>query len=438
MLLDPITDRSINNQINNNIHLTITNFHKRHNQHQDTILMNPDLQKLQPYPFEKLRQLKGDILPQVDKYHIALSIGEPKHTPPAIVTENLYKYASDIGNYPLTLGLKKYRESIARWLVKRFSLANNSIDVEKNIIPVNGTREALFAFAQAVIDRTRQALVLMPNPFYQIYEGAALLAGAEPWFLNTTEATGFKPDFDSVPEDVWKRCQLVYLCSPGNPTGSVLDKSEITNLIELADKYDFIIASDECYSEIYFDEKHPPQGLLGVAHQIGRDDFKRCVVFHSLSKRSNVPGLRSGFVAGDAEILQKFLLYRTYHGCAVPNMVQNTSIALWNDELHVKDNRELYRKKFEAAIKILSPVMNVTMPEASFYLWPETPINDEEFARELFRQQNVTVLPGSYLSRDAHGTNPGRNRVRIALVATEQECIEAAKRIREFVQTIQK
>lgn len=397
--------------------------------------MNPDLNRLQPYPFEKLRQLKGDILPKVDKYHIALSIGEPKHEPPAFVAEHMQKHVHDIGSYPLTLGLKKFRETIAHWLVQRFSLANVSINPDRHIIPVNGTREALFAFAQAIVDRSQQPLVMMPNPFYQIYEGAALLAGAEPYFLNTIEATQFKPDFESVPDAVWKRCQLVYLCSPGNPTGAVLNRDEIIKLIELADKHDFVIASDECYSEIYFD-KHSPLGLLDVAHQIGRDDFKRCVVFHSLSKRSNVPGLRSGFVAGDADILAKFLLYRTYHGCAVSNLVQQTSIALWNDEHHVKDNRELYRKKFDAVLKILSPAMNITMPDASFYLWPETPINDEEFARELFHQQNVTVLPGSYLSREAHGINPGSQRVRIALVATEQECIEAAKRIREFVQTL--
>lgn len=398
--------------------------------------MNPDLAKLQPYPFEKLKQLKHGIVPPVDKQHIALSIGEPKHEPAAFITETMMHHLHDIGNYPLSKGLPELRQAIASWLVQRFQLGEGVIDPERHIIPVNGTREALFAFAQAVVNRSQPALVLMPNPFYQIYEGAALLAGAEPYFLNTTAATNDLPDFDAVPESVWQRCQLLYLCSPGNPTGAVMDIAALQRVIELADRHDFIIAADECYSELYFDENQPPAGLLQAARHMGRDDFKRCVVFHSLSKRSNVPGLRSGFVAGDADIMARFLLYRTYHGCAVPNMVQRTSLAIWQDEAHVKHNRNLYRQKFDAVLDILGPLLKVSKPDAGFYLWPETPIDDESFARGLFAQQNVTVLPGSYLSRDAHGSNPGHNHVRIALVAMEQECITAAQRIRAFVESL--
>ena len=398
--------------------------------------MNPDLAKLQPYPFEKLKQLKHGIVPPVDKQHIALSIGEPKHEPAAFITETMMHHLHDIGNYPLSKGLPELRQAIASWLVQRFQLGEGVIDPERHIIPVNGTREALFAFAQAVVDRSQPALVLMPNPFYQIYEGAALLAGAEPYFLNTTAATNNLPDFDAVPESVWQRCQLLYLCSPGNPTGAVMDIAALQRVIELADRHDFIIAADECYSELYFDENQPPAGLLQAARHMGRNDFKRCVVFHSLSKRSNVPGLRSGFVAGDADIMARFLLYRTYHGCAVPNMVQRTSLAIWQDEAHVKHNRNLYRQKFDAVLDILGPLLKVSKPDAGFYLWPETPIDDESFARDLFAQQNVTVLPGSYLSRDAHGNNPGHNHVRIALVAMEQECITAAQRIRAFVESL--
>jgi N-succinyldiaminopimelate aminotransferase len=308
------------------------------------------------------------------------------------------------------------------------------------VLPVNGTREGLFAFSQAIIDRTKNALVVSPNPFYQIYEGAAFLAGAEPWFINTTADTDFLPDFDSVPADVWARCQLVYLCSPGNPTGAVVTEKALGKLIKLADEHDFIIASDECYSEIYFDENNPPIGLLEVAENMGHSDFKRCVVFHSLSKRSNLPGLRSGFVAGDAEILDKFLLYRTYHGSAMPPPTQAASIKAWGDEKHVKENRAQYREKFDAVMKILSPVLNIELPQAAFYLWPEIPrvngMDDEKFTQGLFAQQNVTVVPGSYLSRDAHGINPGNNRIRMALVAPTEECIDAAQRIRSYVESL--
>lgn len=397
--------------------------------------MNPDLNKLKPYPFEKLMQLKSGIQP-ADLEHIALSIGEPKHAVPDFVTQEISKHLEGIGRYPLSKGTAELCESIASWLSRRFTLDTAKLHPDKNIIPVNGTREALFAFAQACIDRQQNPIVIMPNPFYQIYEGAALLAGAEPYYLNTVAETNFIPDFDTVPDSVWARCQLVYICTPGNPTGAVMDTTALQQLIQLADKHDFIIASDECYSEIYFDENKPPPGLLQAAQAMGRDDYKRCVVFHSLSKRSNVPGLRSGFVAGDADIIKKFLLYRTYHGCAVPLLVQSVSIPLWNDETHVQHNRQLYRQKFDDVIKVLQTDLQVQYPQAGFYLWPLTPIDDETFSRELYRQQNITVLPGSYLSRDSQGFNPGRNRIRIALVATIEECLEAANRIQTFIKQL--
>ncbi len=397
--------------------------------------MNPELDTLQPYPFEKLNRLKAGITP-VAKEHIALSIGEPKHKPPGFVAEELITHLHGLANYPLTKGRSELREAITGWLSRRFNLPAGSLDPAQQVLPVNGTREALFAFAQAVVDRTRAPLVLLPNPFYQIYEGAALLAGAEPWFMNTTEQSGFLPDLDAVPEEIWQRCQLFYLCSPGNPTGAVAPPALLKRLIALADKHDFIIASDECYSELYFDEDQPPPGLLQAAAEMGRDDYRRCVVFHSLSKRSNLPGLRSGFVAGDAEVIQRFLLYRTYHGCAMPPATQAASIAAWNDEQHVTQNRAIYRQKFEAVVDILQPVLPVERPEAGFYLWPKTPISDTEFARDLFARQHVTVLPGSYLSREAHGANPGANRIRLALVAELDECIDAAQRIRTFINNL--
>jgi len=401
--------------------------------------MNPDLNRLQPYPFEKLRVLKEGIVPPAYKSAIALSIGEPQHAAPGFVLEEIITHLHGLENYPLTRGTLSLRTACANWVSQRFHVSPNHLDPDRHVLPVNGTREALFAFAQAIIDRTRDALVVMPNPFYQIYEGAAFLAGAEPWFMNTTEANNFIPDFDSVPADVWQRCQLVYLCSPGNPTGAVVSKDVLQRLILLADEYDFVIASDECYSEIYFDENNPPTGLLEVAEEMGRDDFKRCIVFHSLSKRSNLPGLRSGFVAGDADILEKFLLYRTYHGCAMSPPVQAASIKAWEDEGHVRENRRYYGEKFDVVLEILSPVMNIQKPQAGFYLWPEIPaknnMDDMGFARELFAQQNVTVVPGSYLSREAHGINPGRNRVRMALVASIEECIDAAQRIRSYIES---
>jgi len=407
--------------------------------------MNPDLNRLHPYPFEKLRLLKDGIVPPADKSPIALSIGEPKHAAPDFVLAKMTEQLRGLENYPLTKGTLALREAIACWLAQRFNIATHLLDPEQHILPVNGTREALFAFAQTVVDRNaglnNDALVIMPNPFYQIYEGAAFLAGAQPWFLNTLEGTSFIPDFNSVPAEVWQRCQLIYLCSPGNPTGAVIGEATLRQLIELADEHDFIIASDECYSEIYFDETAPPVGLLEIAAKMGRDDFKRCVVFHSLSKRSNLPGLRSGFVAGDAEVLARFLLYRTYHGSAMPMPVQAASISAWNDEQHVAANRVRYREKFDAVLKILSPVLDVQHPDAAFYLWAKTPVDDETFARDLFAQQNVTVVPGRYLSRettasDGQKINPGENRVRMALVAPLAECIDAAQRIRSYIETL--
>jgi len=398
--------------------------------------MNPDLNKLQPYPFEKLARLKAEVTAPAGLAHIALSIGEPKHCSPQFAAEELLTHLHGLSSYPTTKGLPELRQSIADWLCRRFQLPADSIDIEQHIIPVNGTREALFAFAQAVVDRSNQPLVLTPNPFYQIYEGAAYLAGAEPYYLNCSADNHYLPNFDAITADVWQRCQLIYLCSPGNPTGAVLGRDTLKKLIALADQHDFIIASDECYSEIYFDENNPPVGLLQVAAEMGRLDYKRCVVFHSLSKRSNLPGMRSGFVAGDAEVLKKFLLYRTYHGCAMPPYHQMASIKAWGDELHVLNNRDLYREKFKAVLEILNDVMDLQQPDAGFYLWAKTPIDDAEFAQRLFAEQNVTVLPGSYLSRQAHGSNPGSNHVRMALVAPLDECIDAANRIKTLINSL--
>jgi N-succinyldiaminopimelate aminotransferase len=398
--------------------------------------MNPNLDQLHPYPFEKLKQLKQGITPPIDKAHIALSIGEPKHETPTLIHEALIKNIDGIAKYPTTKGLPELRQAIANWISHRFKIVTQDVDCETQVIPVSGTREALFSFTQAVVDSSQNPVVIMPNPFYQIYEGAAILAGAEPYYLNTTEATEYLPDFDSVPDEIWQRCQLIFICSPGNPTGMVISKENHQKLMALAEKHDFIIASDECYTEIYDDENNPPQGLLQTAYEIGNKTFERCVIFHSLSKRSNAPGLRSGFVAGDAKILQKYFQYRTYQGCALPIQTQYASVAAWNDEAHVKENRVLYREKFTAFVDILSDVCSIKKPPASFYLWLKTTIDDAEFAQQLFKQQNISVLPGSYLSRHANDKNPGKNHVRIALVASVDECIEAANRIKYFINTI--
>ena len=398
--------------------------------------MNDDLTRLQPYPFEKLRALLAGATPPADKRAIALSIGEPKHRSPAFVAQALTDNLDQLSVYPTTLGISALREAIAAWCERRFGLTQGALDPARQVLPVNGTREALFSFTQAVVRRQADALVLSPNPFYQIYEGAALLAGATPHYLPCLAENGFNPDFDAVPTDVWQRTQILFLCSPGNPTGALIPLETLKKLIALADEHDFVIAADECYSELYFDESTPPPGLLTACAALGRDDYKRCVVFHSLSKRSNLPGLRSGFVAGDAEILKAFLLYRTYHGCAMPVQTQLASVAAWNDEEHVQANRELYRQKFDAVLEILAPAMNVQRPDGGFYLWPETPIDDQRFTRELFASEHVTVVPGSYLSREVNGLNPGANRLRLALVAPLEDCIEAAQRIRRFVTSL--
>lgn len=395
--------------------------------------MNPDLSRLQPYPFERLAELNAGATVPEGLAPISLSIGEPKHATPGFITEEVITHLHSLSNYPTTRGIPALRSTIAAWLTRRFTLPGDNLDPERQVLPVNGTREALFAFAQCVVDRTTNPVVLMPNPFYQIYEGAALLAGAEPVFMNTTAATGYLPDLDSIPAAVWSRCQLVYVCTPANPTGAVMDITSLQKLIQLADRHDFIIASDECYSEIYLDESAAPPGLLQAAAAMGRDDFSRCMVFHSLSKRSNAPGLRSGFVAGDASLIEAFLRYRTYHGCAMPPATQAASIRAWEDEVHVAANRKLYREKFSAVLEILAPVLDVPQPPAGFYLWPVTPIDDCEFTRGLLEQQNVRVLPGSYLSRSSNGINPGNRHVRMALVAPLEDCIEAAERIKSYL-----
>ena len=395
--------------------------------------MNPDLSRLQPYPFERLAQLNAGVVPPVDRQPIMLSIGEPKHTTPHFIAETVISHLHGLSQYPLTRGQPALREAIGAWLGRRFELPAGSIDPERQVLPVNGTREALFAIAQAVVDRSRDPVVLMPNPFYQIYEGAALLAGAEPVFMNTMADTGYLPDFSRVPASVWQRVQLVYTCSPGNPTGAVMGLSALQELIDLADRHDFVIASDECYSELYFDEAAPPPGLLQAAAAMGRTDYRRCLVFHSLSKRSNAPGLRSGFVAGDRDLIAAFLRYRTYHGCAMPPATQAASTLAWQDEAHVIANRALYREKFSAVVDILGPLLDVRIPAAGFYLWPVTPVDDCRFTRGLLEQQNVTVLPGSFLSRTHAGVNPGADHVRMALVAPLEDCVEAAERIGAYL-----
>ena len=398
--------------------------------------MNPLLQKLQPYPFEKLLALKAGCTPPTGLDHIALSIGEPRHPSPEVALAPLRDSLDQYNRYPLTKGRLELRQAIVGWLQRRFGLGTDSLDADKHVIPVNGTREALFAIAQCIVDNTTDALVMMPNPFYQIYEGAALLAGAEPCFYSTLKDNNYLPDFDAIDEETWQRCQLLYICTPGNPSGAVMSEQLLIKLIEKSLKYDFVIASDECYSEIYFDEATPPAGLLQAAANSGNTDYTNCVVFHSLSKRSNLPGMRSGFVAGDENIIKSFLLYRTYHGCAMPPAHQLASIAAWNDEQHVITNRRLYREKFTAVLNILEPVSNAHKPDAGFYIWLYTQGPDTDFARQLYNQQNVTVLPGSYLSREVNGENPGSDHVRIALVAPLDECIDAANRIKQFIETL--
>jgi N-succinyldiaminopimelate aminotransferase len=401
--------------------------------------LNSRLTSLQPYPFEKLRTLLAGTVPPA-LAPIRLSIGEPQHATPPLIRSALVEHLDGLSSYPTTAGLDALRESIAAWFCRRYALPH--LDAKSQVLPVNGTREALFAFAQSVVDPSRPApLVVSPNPFYQIYEGAALLAGAEPRFLNQTTERGFELDLDSLTDDEWRRTQLLYVCSPGNPTGRVLTLDEWRALFERADRHGFVIASDECYSEIYPDEQSPPLGGLEAAWRLGRTDFRGLMVFTSLSKRSNAPGLRSGAVAGDAALLRQFLLYRTYHGCAMSLAVQHASMAAWNDETHVHENRTRYRAKFAAVLPLLRPVMHAQQPDAGFYVWAglrhgETGISmlgdDEAFTRELFAATHVTVLPGGYLAREAHGVNPGLGHVRMALVPDIDECVEAATRIAEF------
>ncbi len=396
--------------------------------------MNDRLALLTAYPFERLARLKAGQVPPAGLPHIAMSIGEPKHAPPGFVIETLRQNLGKLDSYPATAGLPETRASCAAWLARRFSVRAVP---DTMVLPVNGTREALFSFVQAVVSTTRggaKPVVAMPNPFYQIYEGAALLAGAEPYFINTTASQRFQPDLDAVPVEIWKRCQVLFLCSPGNPTGAVLSLDFLRHALVLAERHDFVIAADECYAELYRDESSPPPSLLQAALASGHDQFQRCVVFHSLSKRSSVPGLRSGFVAGDPAIIKPYLLYRTYHGCAMPVPTQLASIAAWNDDAHAAANRALYREKFARVLPILAPVLDVSEPDGGFYLWPDVHRDDEEFTRGLFARQNLTILPGSYLARDTAAGNPGRRRVRISLVAPVDECITAAQRIRTFLE----
>jgi N-succinyldiaminopimelate aminotransferase len=395
--------------------------------------MNPDLQLLQPYPFQKLSALFREVQPNQDYRAISLSIGEPKHPTPQFIRDAMANNLGGLANYPTTSGSDALRNTIANWLASRYDIP--APDARTEILPVNGSREALFAFAQSIVDRGQDdPVVVCPNPFYQIYEGAAFLAGATPVFLNTMPENGFAFDFSQLPDHIWQRTQLVYVCTPGNPTGRVMSLAEWQILFELSDRYGFMIASDECYSEIYFSEK--PLGALQAARRLGRDDYKNLVVFSSLSKRSNVPGMRSGFVAGDAKIIEGFALYRTYHGSAMNPAVQAASIAAWNDEAHVTENRRMYAEKFTQVLEILKPVLPVTLPEAGFYLWVRTPVADTRFAQELYRDYNVAVLPGSYLARSANGVNPGENFVRLALVANTAETVEAAQRMANFVTTL--
>ncbi len=401
--------------------------------------MNSRLARLQPYPFQKLARLIAPCQPPPDKRPIKLHLGEPQHAAPPFVLEALAAHLADFSRYSPTKGSPELRRAFAEWATRRFQLDRVPLDPERHVLPCAGTREAIFSLAQATIERGTHAarpIVIMPNPFYQIYEGAALLAGAQPFYLNTLARNGYRMEFARVPAEVWTQVQLVYVCSPNNPTGAVMTHEDYAELLALAEKYNFLVASDECYSEIYHEEDKPPVGLLQVANDLGIEDYRRCVVFHSLSKRSNLPGLRSGFVAGDGTVMERYAHYRTYHGCTLPAPVQAASVAAWGDERHVRENRACYREKFDAVLSILQPVLKVERPAAGFYLWPELPQDDETFARELYTRENVLVLPGRYLSRYAQGTDPGRYRARLALVARLEECIEAAWRIRRYVETL--
>ncbi|MXN29026.1 succinyldiaminopimelate transaminase [Delftia sp. CH05] len=401
--------------------------------------MNPLLSRLQPYPFERLRKLFAGVQPPAGVRPISLGIGEPRHATPPFIEQALSADLGGLAKYPATAGEPALREACAQWARQRYGIA---LDAAAQVLPVNGSREALFSFTQVVVDASQDgARVICPNPFYQIYEGATLLAGAQPYYAPSDAARNFAVDWDSVPADVWEKTQLIFVCSPGNPTGAVMPLAEWEKLFALSDRHGFVIASDECYSEIYFDGT-PPLGGLEAAQRLGRTDYKNLLMFTSLSKRSNVPGLRSGFVAGDAALIKAFLLYRTYHGGAMSPVVQTASIAAWGDEAHVEENRRLYREKFNQVTPVLARVMDVRLPDASFYLWAGIPeslgLDDADFARELYATTGVTVLPGSYLAREANGRNPGAGRVRMALVAETAECLEAAQRIAQFIESRQR
>ena len=392
--------------------------------------MNPYLGHLLPYPFERLNDLKNGLRSNSKNDHVSLSLGEPKHAPPNFVLETLSDRSvleSGLAAYPSTRGGIDIRNAIVEWLASRFRI---QADPVHHVLPVNGTREALFSFGQAILSGASNGYTLLPNPLYQIYEGAALLRGSTPIYVPSTD----RPDFDTVDKKTWDRCELLYICSPGNPSGAFIEKAVLGTLIELAHKHDFVIAADECYSEIYYHEDEPPKGLLEVATELGVDDFRHCVVFHSLSKRSNCPGLRSGFVAGDANIIDRYFQYRTYHGCAMPEHIQHVSSRVWRDEQHVVSNRQAYREKFDAVNPILSRVFDAEIPPGTFYYWLQLPGDDESFARDLFVTENITVLPGQYLGRDCQGTNPGRDRIRIALVAPIADCIDAVSRMAGFIE----
>jgi N-succinyldiaminopimelate aminotransferase len=399
--------------------------------------VNPSLNNLQPYPFEKLKQLFDGITPPSRYSAINLGIGEPKHATPPFIKEAIQANLAGLASYPSTLGSEALRNAIAAWIGQRYAIPVPNPATQ--VLPVNGSREALFAFAQTVVDCSKPAIVMCPNPFYQIYEGAAYLAGAQPYFVNADPLRNFSPDYASVPEHIWKNVQLVFVCSPGNPTGSVLDLEDWQKLFELSDRYGFIIAADECYSEIYFGDT-APLGSLEAANKLNRGDYPRLVSFSSLSKRSNVPGMRSGFVAGNAGILKQFLLFRTYHGCAMSPTIQAASALAWQDEQHVIQNRALYKTKFDLVTPLLKQVIEVQLPDAGFYLWANvkkvSSISDTDYSKQLFAEYNVTVLPGSFLAREAHGVNPGQDRIRMALVASVEECIEAAERIVAFTKLI--
>ena len=398
--------------------------------------MNTYLDKLQPYPFEKLKALFSGHTPEPTLTGINLSIGEPKAPTPELIKQAVYDNLNTLANYPITKGNPELRHTLVSWATARFNLPSGSLDPELNVLPVNGTREALFAIAQTCIDSSDKPKVVIPNPFYQIYEGAALLAGAEPIYVNLSVIDGDIPGLNEISESTWNQVQLLYICTPANPTGEVIPLAALRKLIDLAHQYDFIVVSDECYSEIYFDENNPPQGILRAAIENGDASFSRCLAFFSLSKRSNAPGLRSGFVAGDGAIVRQYLKYRTYHGCAMPISTQHASIAAWSEEEHVKNNRERYRESFSSVLHVLSETLSLPWPDATFYLWLPTPIDDEEFAVGLYCEQNIVVLPGKYLAREVNNLNPGTNRVRIALVASPSECAEAARRINQYLKKI--